>query len=84
LLKNTNKYLKKAGEKTGIQLPLKTYVARYSFATIAAKQGISKDVIAHILGHGIDTMTDLYIDFDQDIADKAVRQVIDSVAPQHL
>jgi integrase len=77
LLKNCNKLLKLAGEQCGIKLRLKTYVARYSFATVASKIGISKDTIRHILGHGLNTMTDLYIDFDQEKADKAIREVID-------
>jgi site-specific recombinase XerD len=79
LLKNVNKNLKQVGKQCGIQLPLRTYVARYSFATIASKLGISKDIIAHILGHGENTMTDLYIDFNEEAADLAIRQVIDSL-----
>lgn len=79
MLRNTNKYLKLAGEAVGLKLRLNTYVARYSFATIAAKD-TSKDVIAQILGHGLNTMTDLYIDFDQDKADKAIEKVIKAVS----
>lgn len=79
LLKNVNKNLKQAGKGCGIALPLRTYVARYSFATIASGIGISKDVIAHILGHGENSMTDIYIDFNEEAADLAIRKVIDSV-----
>ena len=56
---------------------ISTYTARYSWATYAAKIGISRDVIAHALGHGINTVTDLYIDFGQDKVDEANRKVID-------
>ena len=63
----------------GVELMLKTYIARYSFATMASKAGVSKDVIAHILGHGEDTITDLYIDFDEDAADTALKKVIDAI-----
>jgi len=79
LLGNTNKYLKLAGQKCGIALKLNTYVARYSFATIAGRLEISKDVISHILGHGENTMTDIYIDFDEKKADEAIKKVIDAL-----
>lgn len=70
---NINKVLKKMMPGTDIS----TYSARYSWATYAAKIGISRDVIAHALGHGVNTMTDLYIDFGQDKVDEANRKVID-------
>ncbi len=79
ILRNTNKYLKLAGEAVGLKIRLNTYVARYSFATIAAQEGIQKDTIAHVLGHGENTMTDLYIDFDDAAADEAIRKVIDKI-----
>ena len=56
---------------------ISTYTARYSWATYAAKIGISRDVIAHALGHGVNTVTDLYIDFGQEKVDEANRKVID-------
>ncbi len=79
LLHNINVRLAMAGKECGIPLKLTTYVARYSFATIASRLGIQKDTIAHILGHGENTMTDLYIDFDEAAADAAIRKVIDIV-----
>lgn len=79
LLHNMNVRLAIAGIECGIPLKLTTYVARYSFATIASRCGIQKDTIAHILGHGENTMTDLYIDFDEATADAAIRKVIDAV-----
>lgn len=56
---------------------LSTYWARHSWATIAASLDISKDVIAHALGHGNNTVTDIYINFDMEKVDIANRQVID-------
>lgn len=61
---------------------LTAYVARHSWATIAASLDIPKDVIAHALGHGGYSVTDIYIDFDQKKVDEANRKVIDYVLSQ--
>ncbi|MBR5117911.1 MAG: site-specific integrase [Muribaculaceae bacterium] len=56
-----------------------TYWARHSWATIAASLDIPRDTIAHALGHGNNTVTDIYIDFDQEKVDIANRKVLDWV-----
>ena len=59
---------------------LTTYWARHTWATIAAVElDIPKDIIAHALGHGNNTVTDIYIDFDQSKVDVANRRVLDYV-----
>lgn len=58
---------------------ISTYWARHSWATIAASLDIPRDTIAHALGHGNNTVTDIYIDFDQSKVDKANRKVLDWV-----
>lgn len=58
---------------------LTTYCARHSWATIAASLDIPKETIAHALGHGNNTVTDIYIDFDQRKVDEANRRVLDWV-----
>lgn len=58
---------------------LSSYVARHSWATIAASLDVSKDVIAHALGHGGSSVTDIYIDFDLRKVDEANRRVLDWV-----
>lgn len=58
---------------------LSSYVARHSWATIAASLDVPKDVIAHALGHGGSSVTDIYIDFDQRKVDEANRRVLDWV-----
>lgn len=40
---------------------------------------IARDTIAHALGHGGNTVTDIYIDFDQSKVDDANRRVLDWV-----
>ncbi len=56
-----------------------TYWARHSWATIAASLDIPKETIAAALGHGGNTVTDIYIDFDRTKVDQANRRVIDWV-----
>ncbi len=58
---------------------LSSYVARHSWATMAASLDVPKDVIAHALGHGGYSVTDIYIDFDQRKVDEANRRVLDWV-----
>lgn len=58
---------------------ISTYWARHSWATIAASLDIPRDTIAHALGHGNNTITDIYIDFDESKVDEANRKVIDWV-----
>lgn len=56
---------------------LTTYVARHTWATIAWSLGVSKDTIAAALGHGGNTVTDIYINTDNRMVDEANRLVLD-------
>lgn len=89
-LRRMNKALKKIGEvkRSGLggkksYKPLfpdiSSYWARHSWATIAASLDIPRDTIAHALGHGNNTITDIYIDYDLDKVDAANRKVLDWV-----
>ncbi len=64
---------------TAICPDLSTYWARHTWATIAASLDIPKETIAAALGHGGNTVTDIYIDFDRKKVDEANRKVIDWV-----
>lgn len=55
------------------------YWCRHTWATIAASLDIPKETIAAALGHGGNTVTDIYIDFDQKKVDEANRRVINWV-----
>lgn len=55
------------------------YWARHTWASIASEIDIPYDVIAHALGHGTRTVTDVYINFDKRKVDDANRKVIDYV-----
>lgn len=71
----------KQGRKTikPLHPELTTYWARHTWATIAASLDIPKETIAAALGHGGNTVTDIYIDFDQRKVDEANRRVLDWV-----
>ena len=56
-----------------------SYWARHSWATIAASLDIPKETIAAALGHGGNSVTDIYIDFDRRKVDEANRRVLDWV-----
>lgn len=58
---------------------ISSYWARHTWATIAASLDIPKETIAGALGHGGNTVTDIYIDFDQRKVDVANRRVLDYV-----
>lgn len=55
------------------------YWCRHTWATIAAELDIPKETIAAGLGHGGNTVTDIYIRFDRKKVDEANRRIIDYV-----
>lgn len=55
------------------------YWCRHTWATMAAELDIPKETIAAGLGHGGNTVTDIYIRFDLRKVDEANRRVIDYV-----
>lgn len=56
------------------------YWARHTWATIAFKIGIPKDIISLALGHSFGSpTTDIYIEYDNSKVDEANRKVIDYV-----
>lgn len=60
---------------------ISSYWARHSFATIAYNDcGISKDIISQALGHNSGTsITEVYLDKNQSLVDKANRKLLDYV-----
>lgn len=89
-IRQTNNALRKIGdcrrsgrggkrEYDAICPELSTYWARHSWATIAASLDIPKETIAAALGHGGNSVTDIYIDFDRRKVDEANRRVLDWV-----
>ncbi len=70
--RNLNKYLKEIGKLVNTTIPLTSYVARHSWATIAKRSGIATVVISEGLGHDSEQTTQIYLDsFEDDVLDKA-------------
>ena len=73
-VKQSDKALKKI--KEGLTL----YWARHTWATIAYKAGVRKDIISRSLGHSSGAkVTDIYIDYDTEDVDNANRKVLDYI-----
>jgi integrase len=79
VLSQMNKLLKTIATKYELGFKPTTYSPRYSWATIASKLGVQRDVISHALGHGVSTMTDGYIDYDLAKVDRANRLVVNKL-----
>lgn len=56
-----NKSLKALGEKVGIKMPLSSYVARHTWATLAYQSSESMSVISKALGHTNLKTTQIYV-----------------------
>jgi len=72
-LKATNNDLKIIGEKCEISVPLTTYVARHSAATILKRIGVSTTQISELMGHQTEEITQTYLDsFENKVLDSVV------------
>lgn len=61
VIKMTNKYMKRIGEKLGIEGDLNTYAARHSFATTLQRTGAPISFIQSRLGHKKSSTTEIYL-----------------------
>lgn len=59
--KQVNRWLKKIGVMTEIQIPLTMYVARHTWASIAKQKNIPLNVISDGLGHDSEKTTLIYL-----------------------
>lgn len=66
ITKRINKYMKRIGAALGIEIDLKTYSARHSFATILKRSGASTEFIGESLGHKNNKTTENYLDSFED------------------
>jgi len=61
-IKSTNKYTKRIGNHLKFDMPLTTYVARHTYATMLKRAGESVEAISEQLGHGSTKTTQSYLD----------------------
>ena len=75
--KRINRYLKLIGEHLHLPIPLTTYVARHSFATVLKRSGVSTSIISESLGHSSEKITQIYLDsFENSQIDEAMRHLL--------
>ncbi len=77
VLAKINKHLKDIGVKLNLPIPLTTYVARHSFATVLKRSGVSTSIISESLGHSSERITQVYLDsFDNEQINEAMRNLL--------
>ncbi|WP_294470508.1 site-specific integrase [uncultured Bacteroides sp.] len=73
-----NRHLKKIATMIDIKVPLTTYTARHTWATLARDCGAPVSVISAALGHTSEEMTRIYLkEFDVSLLDKVNSMVTD-------
>ena len=74
------KQLKKVGEIIGLSIPLTTYVARHSWASIAKSKNVPVSTISEALGHDSEKTTQIYLSsLDTSVVDNANNLIINSL-----
>lgn len=72
-----NRYLKAIGEHLDLPIPLTTYVARHSYATVLKRSGVSTSIISESLGHSSEKITQIYLDsFENSQIDEAMKNLL--------
>lgn len=76
VLAKINGHLKAIGVKLNLPIPLTTYVARHSFATVLKRAGVSTSIISESLGHSSERITQIYLDsFDKEQINNAMKSL---------
>lgn len=77
ILAKINKHLKHIGKKLELPIPLTTYVARHSYATVLKRAGVSTSIISESLGHSSEKITQVYLDsFDSTQINEAMKNLL--------
>ena len=77
MLENVNRALKKIGEMVGLHVPLTTYVARHTWASIARDMDVNIAVISEGMGHRSLKTTQVYLSsIDTSKINEANRKII--------
>ena len=71
-----NHYMKQIGEKLEFPIPLTSYVARHTFATIAKQKNIPITVISELFGHEDIKTTQIYMkDLESSVLDNYLTEI---------
>ena len=77
VLRKVNRELKTLGEQIGLKMPLTTYVARHTYATVLKRSGVSVALISESLGHSDLSTTQIYLDsFENSQIDAAMQNLL--------
>lgn len=77
VLQKVNRELKVLGEMIGLEMPLTTYVARHTYATVLKRSGVSVALISESLGHSDLSTTQIYLDsFENSQIDAAMAHLL--------
>lgn len=72
-----NSKLRKLGEKLKLALPLTSYVARHTWASIAKSKNVPLSIISEAMGHDSEKTTRIYLaSLDTSAVDKANSQIL--------
>ncbi|MBQ3026878.1 MAG: site-specific integrase [Alistipes sp.] len=75
--KRVNRWLKVIGEHLNLPIPLTTYVARHTFATVLKRSGVSTAIISESLGHCSERVTQIYLDsFENEQINEAMQHLL--------
>lgn len=73
-----NKKLKIIGERIGLNIPLTTYVARHSWASIAKSKNVPISIISEAMGHHSEATTRIYLaTLNTSAIDEANKSILD-------
>ena len=77
VLRKVNRELKVLGEMIGLGMPLTTYIARHTYATVLKRSGVSVALISESLGHSDLSTTQIYLDsFENSQIDAAMQHLL--------
>ena len=69
---HTNRDLKLIGKKAKLDVPITTYVARHTFATVLKFSGVNTKKISEMMGHQTESTTETYFkSFENEMLDEA-------------
>lgn len=77
VLTRVNQDLKEIGKEAKIDIPLTSYVARHTFATVLKRSGVSTAIISESMGHQTEAITQTYLkSFENAIIDEAMENLL--------